>query len=221
MSRVLQRREWTEAELKYALSRQGQDNYIAIARHLNRSRQDVMTKICVTMHEWTDEQKDVLRRDYKTKGCDYVAAALNKSKQSVLNMAHKLGCSEKLEAWTRKEIEYLKANHGLISYRQIARDLGKTHNAVKAKRLRLGLRKATGKMQQTLHRKERQKTTDRQVPEHLRPQLYMFLRAIKKGLRLPYSGMPKFGEEHPHAHSNPTVDGNGKEKPYGASEGMI
>ena len=144
---------------------------------------------------WTDEEKRVLMRDYKTKGCAYVAVALNRSEKAVLNTAHKLGCSEKLEAWTRKEIEYLKANHGLISYRQIARDLGKTHNAVKAKRLRLGLRKTTGKMQQTLHRKEKQKTTGRQVPEHLRPQLYMFLRAIKKGLRLPYSGMPKFGEE--------------------------
>lgn len=100
-------------------------------------------------HKWTEEDRAIVRRDYKGTGASAQAIAdlLGVTKYGVKGQAAKMGIlQQKSPNWTQEEYQILKQNVHRKSIQQIAKMLHRSTNAVKIKsvRLKLSLRKREG-----------------------------------------------------------------------------
>jgi len=101
-------------------------------------------------HRWTEEERDIVRRDYKgtNLSAQVIAAMLSRpgnpvTQYAVKGQAAALGLmQQKSPPWTQREIECLQSLIHQYSIPQIAKKLHRSANAVKIKatRLKLGLR---------------------------------------------------------------------------------
>lgn len=96
-------------------------------------------------HKWTDEEHDIVRRDYRGTNASYqrIADRLSVTFYAVKGQAAKLGIlQQKSPPWDDKELDRLAKLIHTHSITQIAKKLHRSPNAVKVKatRLKLGLR---------------------------------------------------------------------------------
>jgi hypothetical protein len=102
-----------------------------------------------TNHKWTDEEKAIVRRDYRGTGAsaELIAELLGVTRCAVKGQAANMGLlMQKSPPWTQEEYRILKENVHRKSIGQIAKMLGRSNNAVKVKatRLQLAVRKRIG-----------------------------------------------------------------------------
>jgi hypothetical protein len=112
-------------------------------------KEKLMKRRYKTNHIWTEEEKAVVRQNYRgtCASADEIAELLGVTRYAVKGQASNMGiCQQKSPNWTREEMRILKENIHRKSVRQIAKILGRSDNAVKVKatRLKLQLRKRTG-----------------------------------------------------------------------------
>ena len=96
-------------------------------------------------HTWTDEEREIVRRDYKgsRKSAEEIASRLGVSRYGVIGQAQKMGLMvQKSPPWTERELSLLEELIHRKSITQIAKRLNRSPNAVcvRAKRLKLSLR---------------------------------------------------------------------------------
>lgn len=96
-----------------------------------------------TNHKWTDEEKAIVRRDYKgtNASAQEIANHLGVTFNAVKGQAAKLGIMrQKCPPWTHKELDCLEKLIHRHSVGTIARILHRSPNAVKVKATRLKLK---------------------------------------------------------------------------------
>ena len=94
-------------------------------------------------HNWTDEERSIVRRDYKgtNASAQQIADYLGVTRHGVKGQAAKMGIlQQKSPNWTREEYRILRENIHRKSIGQIAKMLNRSTNAVKVKSVRLNLR---------------------------------------------------------------------------------
>jgi len=96
-------------------------------------------------HKWTEEELEIVRRDYRgtNRSAEEIALALGVTKNAVKGQVQKLGIAQqKSPPWRPEEIEKLRTLIHRYSVTAIAKRLHRSPNAVKVKatRLKLGLR---------------------------------------------------------------------------------
>lgn len=96
-------------------------------------------------HTWTDEERDIIRRDYNGTdvNAERIAAKLGVTRNAVKGQVQKMGIAmQKSPPWTEQELEKLSELIHRHSVTQVAKILHRSPNAVKVKatRLKLGLR---------------------------------------------------------------------------------
>ena len=85
---------------------------------------------------WTAEEIAVLQSNWKLP-IGELSRLLGRSEAAIFDKASKLGMYRR--KWTQEEIDYLQENYGKISIPSLAKNLGKSVNAIKVMRDRLGL----------------------------------------------------------------------------------
>jgi len=85
---------------------------------------------------WTPEEEAYLRENWKLP-MEELSKTLCRSEISIHQKAGKLGMYRK--KWTQEQLDYLQENYGKYSIPALAKNLGKTVNAIKVMRQRLGL----------------------------------------------------------------------------------
>ncbi len=94
----------------------------------------------LTRHPWTPEEDERLR-ELAGRPITEITVALGRTWAAVMNRLGKLGLRrEKEPPWTATDVDFLRGAFGRCSYAEIARQLGRSENAVKVKAMRLGLR---------------------------------------------------------------------------------
>lgn len=93
----------------------------------------------VNMHYWTDEERAILRRDYRNDMASLhkLAHRFGVSERSTRQALTRLGVLRQAVRWTPEEEEYLMRNHGKMSVKVLAQRLHKSSNSVAAKAHRL------------------------------------------------------------------------------------
>lgn len=92
-------------------------------------------------HKWTDEERAIVRRDYKGTNAQTIANGLGVTKYAVKGQAAKMGIlRQKSPRWAKKELKQLEdlIHHHPIG--EIAKKLHRSPNAVKIKATRLNLK---------------------------------------------------------------------------------
>lgn len=97
----------------------------------------------INRKRWTDEEINILKQNYSIVPIDVMMQLLpNRNKNMITNQAMNLqliSYHNINSKWTNDEIQYLKTNWSILPDKLIAKDLGKSFYAVKAKRQKLGL----------------------------------------------------------------------------------
>ena len=96
-----------------------------------------------TNHKWTDEEREIVRRDYRgtIASADAIATHLGVTRFAVKGQAAKMGIlRQKSPRWKPNELKLLEEMVPRYSVGQIARKLRRSPNAVKVKAVRLKLR---------------------------------------------------------------------------------
>lgn len=96
-----------------------------------------------TNHIWTDEDRDIVRRDYRgtNASSQAIATRLGVTFNAVRGQAAKMGLMrQKSPPWKPKEIKRLEQLIHHKSIGQIAKELHRSKNAVKVKAVRLKLK---------------------------------------------------------------------------------
>lgn len=94
-------------------------------------------------HKWTDEDRAIVRRDYKgtNASADAIAVHLGVTRYAVKGTAAEMGIlRQKSPPWKPNELELLEEMVPRYSVGQIARKLHRSPNAVKVKAVRLKLK---------------------------------------------------------------------------------
>ena len=103
-----------------------------------------------TVHRWTDEERDVVRREYSHthRSRDAIARKLGVSPNTVQYQVGKMGLAKKTDRrpWTREEEETLRELVPQMSLSTIAKRMGRSLNSVtvRANRLRISRRERDG-----------------------------------------------------------------------------
>lgn len=153
---VQPRAEWSQAELNQIHELKGQLSARAIGAGLGRSRNAVKLKmsrigLCVERApRWTDAELDVLRESALTMTCIQTAKQLGRTRQTVHWKAAQLGIKfakkqakarkRPLRFWTDSELIQLRELAGSLSQAELARQIGKSVDAVEHMARKLGLR---------------------------------------------------------------------------------
>lgn len=100
-------------------------------------------------HEWTDEERDIVRRDYggTNASAQRIASRIGVTFCAVKGQVQKMGIAQqKSPPWTLEELEKLSELIHKYSITGVAKKLHRSPNAVKIKatRLKLGLRARDG-----------------------------------------------------------------------------
>lgn len=94
-------------------------------------------------HVWTDEEREIVRRDYDgtNAGADRIAARLGVTRYAVKGMAYKLGVGKITDRrrWTPEEDERLTELITQYAPKDVARLMGRGLNSVVVRSKRLGL----------------------------------------------------------------------------------
>ena len=91
------------------------------------------------INQWTDDELQILKDHYKSKGSKFVAEQINKSQKAVTAKAARLGLSIPL-LWSDDEIKYLKRYYSRKGPKFVAAKLGKNPDSVTAKAAKLKIR---------------------------------------------------------------------------------
>lgn len=89
---------------------------------------------------WTKDEERYLAQRIQSDGVTQCAKALDRPESSVYHKMQRLSLRDS-RWWTDEEIEYLNANHGKKTMREIARHLGRTTTAVQSRAIKYGLSK--------------------------------------------------------------------------------
>jgi len=100
-------------------------------------------------HKWNDEEREIVRRDYKgtTKSADLIAMKLGVTRCAIKGQVQKMGIAmDKSPRWTKHELDSLEELGQKYSIETISRRLHRSLNAVavKMKRLKLSRRSRDG-----------------------------------------------------------------------------
>lgn len=145
---------WSEDDKKILSDNYGKLSYKEIANLLNRSIEPhsihrMARELGLTENYgfWSDEEIDILIKNYPTKPMNEVMSLLpNRSKISILRQAQMYDLKSYFylsRVYTDDEINYLKQNYASKSYEEMSEDLGRTISAIKQRMIILGLRKPT------------------------------------------------------------------------------
>lgn len=95
-----------------------------------------MEKEAKSRTHWTEEEITFLKKNWTLPMAE-LSEKLGRSIDSCLQKAYSLGMYRR--KWTQAEIDYLQENYGKYSIPSLAKSLGKSVNAIKVMRQRLGL----------------------------------------------------------------------------------
>jgi len=88
-------------------------------------------------HRWSEEENQVLRRDYDRKNAGALADAFDLPLYTIRAQLKRLKLTRVKEPpWTQEELEYLSDRTGVISDEAISRHLNRSKNALKIARYR-------------------------------------------------------------------------------------
>lgn len=129
-------RPWTKKEEHYLKKYYGKLTALELCRILKRSEQSVRGHI----HQlglgkyqpvtWSDDEVEYLRKHYGKVRVSVLAAELGRTPDAVELKAGKLGLRRKLVRLTQRQIEWIVANLGKLSYDRMARELGVSSTTV-------------------------------------------------------------------------------------------
>ena len=102
-----------------------------------------------TKHKWTEEEKEIVRRDYRgnRESCEHIAGRIGVTTQAVKSQVQLLGLAQVRHCrWTEKEDEQLRELAEELPPQKIARRMKRSKNAVvlRMKRLRISQRDHSG-----------------------------------------------------------------------------
>jgi hypothetical protein len=93
---------------------------------------------------WSDQDKQALRDNWKTRSDPELAASLGRSVQSIQLMRHRLGllraAGKESRRWSDWQTATLRRLHSIVDEEALAERLGRTVEAVRGKLRRMGLR---------------------------------------------------------------------------------
>lgn len=93
--------------------------------------------------QWTQQEKQLLRKIYPTYSWDELINIFQTSKGSIIHKAKHLGVKREMvnfAKWTQKDTKYLKENYGKINTKIIAENLNRSTSAIIFKANSLGLK---------------------------------------------------------------------------------
>lgn len=95
--------------------------------------------------QWTQKEKELLRKIYPTANWDELIEIFQTGKDGILHKASQLGLKREMVNFSKykpEEIQFIKESYGRVPTKYIAEELGRTTCAIetKAKKLRLGTR---------------------------------------------------------------------------------
>ena len=96
---------------------------------------------------WTEEEINTIESLFKIgKTYEEIGVIMNRSEWSVANTLRNLGYSYRIpKYWKGSELKYLQENYKELSYKEIAKKLGRTEKAISAKIAELGYQKKKSK----------------------------------------------------------------------------
>ena len=92
--------------------------------------------------EWTDEEKEFVKANYKKIPTGEIAARINRTTNSVITIVGKIGVSNgRSRPWSDDEKNFMKMNYGIVSLTEIAKSLNRSTKAITGSAVKLGLTK--------------------------------------------------------------------------------
>ena len=145
---------WTDEDKNTLIENYGKLSYKEISELLNRNinphsihRMTRELGLTEKYGFWSDEEIDILTKNYPTKPMNEVMSLLpNRSKISIIRQAGMYNLKSYFylsRAYTDDEIDYLKQNYISKSYEEMSEYLGRTISAIKQRMIILGLHKPT------------------------------------------------------------------------------
>jgi transcriptional regulator with XRE-family HTH domain len=123
-------RRWSAGEVEYLTKNYGKRTTEQIARTLRRSIPSVQGAVQTYglglegAEKWTEAEIEYLRRNYRKIPTKELAADLGRTTVSVIIKARRIGVSQSPATLTAKQLAWVKANLGKISYRDMAKRTG-------------------------------------------------------------------------------------------------
>jgi hypothetical protein len=140
---------WTKRDHNYLLKNMGEKTNREIAEHLGIKTYKVNQYIIrqgLTRYkkkpEWTDEEREFLRSNYKKLTIKEIAMQFDRTVMSIKNTASRMGLSPKdSKPWSGEEEKYLKDNYLKLNINQLSETLKRGKSSVAGKIRRMGLSK--------------------------------------------------------------------------------
>lgn len=89
---------------------------------------------------WTEADKQYLRENWFKYGPDYIGYELGRTADAVSTMAERLNIKTyRRGGYSKYDVEFLTKNAGVMTAKDIAESLGKSHQSVHQKAMKLGL----------------------------------------------------------------------------------
>lgn len=164
------RNKWTIQENDFLKENYNKLSINELASILNKSQKSIQTKIgllkkyelqnkkrplvktSVNTSKWSQEQEDFVIANYKNLTCKEIGEKICKTQGDVRNKILSLGLSIKrikkpkqYSNWQEHEIQYLIDNYKNKTRLQLANELNKTENIIRAKLMELNLKKTNKK----------------------------------------------------------------------------
>jgi hypothetical protein len=140
---------WSMRERNYLLKNIGQKTNREIAEHLGIETYKVDHYIqrqklsrYKKKPEWTEDEREFLRNNYKKIPIGEIAHKLNRTIDSIKNTASRMGvCSARSKPWTDEDEVFLRTKYPKMQVKDIALALGRSKESVSGKISRIGLSK--------------------------------------------------------------------------------
>lgn len=140
---------WSKRDHNYLLKNMGEKTNKEIAEHLGIKTYKVNQYIIrqgltrfKKKPEWTDEEREILKNNYKKIPIQEIANQLNRTVVSIKNTASRMKLSSKdNKPWSSEEEKYLKSNYSKFDINQLSEALKRSKSSVAGKTRRMGLSK--------------------------------------------------------------------------------
>lgn len=141
-------RNWTSEEIEYLKENINKINISEIQRELNIDYYQIMDKLDelgleYISNRWTKEEEKKLKELAPKYHTSEIAKLLKRTECSIIDKAKKMGIDYTISGriFTDEELEYIKANWGIISVSDIARNLKASRSMIETQANKLGLPK--------------------------------------------------------------------------------
>lgn len=140
---------WTKRDHNYLLKNMGEKTNREIAEHLGIKTYKVNQYIVrqglmryKKKPEWTDDEREFLRNNYKKIPIKQIADHLHRTVVSIKNTASRMKLSSKHSTpWSSEEEKYLKSNYSKLDINKLSEVLKRGKSSVAGKIRRMGLSK--------------------------------------------------------------------------------